>query len=80
MTATKILKINGNFIVKLFEGYLSNEYVKIISEYFKTIDTVKPLASRKNSAEIYLVGKKFKGKKFQINPKSPIIDILKLKF
>lgn len=80
LTATKILKNNGNFVVKLFEGYLSNEYVKMISEHFGTIRTIKPSASRKNSAEIYLAGKKFKGKKFQLDSKSPIADLLELKF
>jgi len=80
LTMTKILKNNGNFVVKLFEGYLSNEYIKMISGHFKSIDTIKPLASRKNSAEIYLVGKRFKGKEFQLDSKSPIVELLELKF
>ena len=80
LTATKVLKNNGNFVVKLFQGYLSNEYVKMISGQFENVRIVKPLACRKNSAEIYLAGKKFKGKEFSVDSKSLIAELLELKF
>lgn len=80
LTATRVLKTSGNFVTKLFQGYLFDECLKIVSEYFETMFVIKPLACRKNSAEVYIIGKKFKGKEFQIDPENPVSELLDLKF
>ena len=76
MTATKLLKKDGNFVVKVFQGSLFNDYVALLKNYFKKVQTTKPKASRDVSAEVYVVGKKFLGKPFDKNLKSPILKLI----
>ena len=53
------LNISGDLVIKLFE-YLSNDdIIKTIKLYFKKYYLYKPLASRRESSEIYLVSKNF---------------------
>ena len=80
LTATKVLKKGGSFIAKSFQGYLFDEYAKLVSEHFETMLVVKPLSCRRNSAEVYVIGKNFEGKEFQVNTESPIAELLDLKF
>jgi len=54
--ATSILKENGHFFVKVFQGEMFNQYLKSIRKLFSIVKVVKPRASRKESAEIYLLG------------------------
>jgi 23S rRNA (uridine2552-2'-O)-methyltransferase len=79
MTATKMLKKGGNFVVKVFQGDLFEKYVQLVSEYFDKAFTTKPRASRDESAEVYVIGKRFNGKKFDMNSKSPIVKLLDTK-
>jgi len=79
MTATKMLKKGGNFVVKVFQGDLFEKYVQLVSEYFDKAFTTKPRASRDESAEVYVIGKRFNGRKFDLNSKSPIVKLLDLK-
>ena len=55
------LKPNGAFLVKVFQGYGFEEFVREMREVFKSVSTRKPDASRDRSAEIYLLGKGLKG-------------------
>ncbi len=58
--AKDILRKDGIFITKAFRG---TDYVKFVSEVknnFKVVKEVKPAASIKESAEIYIVGLRFK--------------------
>ncbi len=55
------LKPNGAFLVKVFQGYGFEEFVREMREVFKSVATRKPDASRDRSAEIYLLGKGLKG-------------------
>lgn len=52
---TQILKPNGTFIGKLFQGGSSDDLLKLLRQNFKTVKYFKPDSSRKDSSEIYLV-------------------------
>ena len=54
-----LIKDNGFFICKLFQGTELQEFMKETKEHFKTTKLYKPAASRKKSAEIYVVGLKY---------------------
>ena len=58
--AQQVLKPNGAFIVKLFQGEGSENYIKAVRTYFKTVKIRKPKASRARSREVYIVGKGFR--------------------
>ena len=55
------LKPGGAFLVKVFQGYGFEEFVREMRAVFKSVATRKPDASRDRSAEIYLLGKGLKG-------------------
>lgn len=59
--AREVLKPNGNFVAKVFQGEGFDEYMKEMKQSFKTVVTRKPDASRARSREVYLLGKGFKG-------------------
>jgi 23S rRNA (uridine2552-2'-O)-methyltransferase len=58
-----VLRLNGNFFVKLFEGEMFNEFILKAKELFDTVKIVKPLASRQKSSEMYLLALGLKSKK-----------------
>lgn len=58
--ASKHLKPQGNFLVKTFHGAGFDAFVKAMRATFATVHTRKPLASRKGSKEVYLLGKALK--------------------
>lgn len=57
--AKKILKPKGNFVVKVFQGDMFNDYMQRVRENFVRTMAYSPKASRSQSAEIYVIGKKF---------------------
>ncbi len=59
--AERTLKPGGNFLVKVFQGDLFNAFVEEMSSSFDFARAFNPRASRKQSAEIYLIGKRFRG-------------------
>ncbi len=59
--AKNYLKENGNFVVKVFQGDLFDDYLKEVTSKFRFIKVHTPKASRKSSSEIYVIGKGFKG-------------------
>lgn len=75
--ATKLLKKDGNFVVKVFQGNLFNNYVDLVRNYFKKVYISKPRASRESSAEVYVIGKGFLGKTFDMNIESPVLTLVK---
>ncbi|HID47527.1 MAG TPA: RlmE family RNA methyltransferase [Methanothermococcus okinawensis] len=77
IVATNLLKEGGNFVVKVFQGNLFNDYVDLVRNYFKKVYISKPRASRDSSAEVYVIGKKFLGKNFDMNLDSPILTLVK---
>ena len=54
------LKPDGAFLVKVFQGYGYEDFVREMKHVFKTVTTRKPDASRDRSAEVYLLGKGMK--------------------
>ena len=51
------LQINGKFVSKIFMGSSFNEIVSQAKKYFKDVRVFKPLASRKNSKETFIICK-----------------------
>jgi 23S rRNA (uridine2552-2'-O)-methyltransferase len=58
--ARQILKPNGNFLVKVFQGEGFDPYLAELRSNFKSVVTRKPDSSRARSREVYLLGKGFK--------------------
>tara|TARA_R110001592_G_scaffold3525_18_gene20022 strand:- start:7546 stop:8217 length:672 start_codon:yes stop_codon:yes gene_type:complete len=58
--ACDVLKEDGVFITKVFQGGAQNELLKEMKKSFKSVKHVKPPASRKESAEQYLVATGFR--------------------
>lgn len=54
------LKPEGAFLVKVFQGYGFEDFVREMRQVFKTVSSRKPDASRDRSAEVYLLGKGLK--------------------
>ena len=54
------LNPSGAFLVKVFQGYGYEDFVREMKEVFKSVSTRKPDASRDRSAEVYLLGKGLK--------------------
>lgn len=57
--AKKILKPKGNFVVKAFQGDMFGDYMQKVRENFVRTAAYSPKASRSQSAEIYVIGKRF---------------------
>ena len=58
--AQKILKEDGCFVGKIFQGGNSEEILEILRRNFLTVKYFKPESSRKDSSETYLVARGFK--------------------
>lgn len=58
--AISTLRRGGNIFIKVFNGDLLNEFLRNVKRYFGRVEIFKPKASRKESAEIYIVGMDFK--------------------
>ena len=54
------LKPDGAFLVKVFQGYGYEDFVREMKQVFRSVATRKPDASRDRSAEVYLLGKALK--------------------
>lgn len=54
------LKPDGAFLVKLFQGYGYEDFVREMREIFRSVLTRKPDASRDRSSEVYLLGRGLK--------------------
>ena len=52
-----ILKVNGQFVSKIFMGSSLNEILSISKKYFKETHIYKPPSSRKDSKETFLISK-----------------------
>lgn len=52
-----LLRRDGWFVVKVFMGPEYEAYLKDVKSVYRKVNVVKPLASRKGSAEVYLVAR-----------------------
>ena len=60
VVADELLRKDGWLVVKTFQGSEHEKYVHEVREMFERVRIVKPKASRKKSAEIYLVAHQLK--------------------
>lgn len=58
--AREWLKPDGAYLVKVFQGYGYEDFVKAMRGVFKSVASRKPDASRDRSAEVYLLGRGLK--------------------
>lgn len=58
--AQQVLKPNGQFVAKVFQGEGFDEYVQQVKESFSKVLIRKPKASRARSREVYVVAKGFR--------------------
>ena len=56
----QVLKKNGAFVVKVFQGEGFDDFMKNVKSLFKVVKTRKPESSRARSREVYLVATGFK--------------------
>ena len=56
----QVLKKNGAFVVKVFQGQGFEQFMKDVRNVFTTVKTRKPESSRARSREVYLVATGFK--------------------
>jgi 23S rRNA (uridine2552-2'-O)-methyltransferase len=60
-TVRKTLAPGATFAAKMFQGSGSDDYMKELRKHFEKVLIRKPAASRKESREVYIVAKGFKG-------------------
>jgi len=60
--AKDVLKQNGAFVAKVFQGGAENELLTELKKNFKSVKHIKPPASRAESSEVYLVAQGYKQK------------------
>jgi len=58
--AAEVLAPGGAFVCKVFQGGTENELLKLIKQRMSVVRHMKPPASRKDSAEVYVVATGFK--------------------
>ena len=56
----KVLKPDGDLLIKLFEGAGTNEFRQLLREHFSKVMTRKPGASRDKSREFYILARSYK--------------------
>ena len=60
ITAESILKPNGNFVCKVFDGEELPNFIEQIKEKFEFVKLFNPVASRKSSSELYIIARNLK--------------------
>lgn len=61
--ATEVLKPGGTFVAKVLQGGTERDLLDHLKKNFHKVVHCKPAASRKDSAEMYVVALEFKGSK-----------------
>jgi 23S rRNA (uridine2552-2'-O)-methyltransferase len=59
--ARMLLQPGGSFYCKVFEGEDFREYVDEVRKFFIRVKIVKPMSSRKESREVFVLGLDFRG-------------------
>ena len=60
LAVSGLLKQGGKFVSKIFQGDLYEQFLDIVKKLFTVVYLYKPKASRKGSAEIYVIAKGLK--------------------
>jgi 23S rRNA (uridine2552-2'-O)-methyltransferase len=58
--ALALLKPGGRFVVKVMRGGAEADLLRTLQGSFRSVEHAKPAASRKDSAELYVVAKGFR--------------------
>jgi 23S rRNA (uridine2552-2'-O)-methyltransferase len=56
----KLLKENGNFVIKVFESQEAQDYFKSIKDLFNKISFLRPKSTRSVSKEYFVIGEGYK--------------------
>ena len=59
--ARRTLKPGGNFIIKAFQGELFDPFLACVKEHFRSVRVYRSRATRRGSAEVYIIAKNFRG-------------------
>ncbi len=59
--AKEVLRRGGSFFTKVFEGDMLSDFVREVKACFRSVKLIKPKASRKHSAEMYVLARGFVG-------------------
>ncbi len=59
--AEKVLKHNGRFLTKAFQGERLDQFIEELRDRFSSVRIFRPPATRKRSAEVYLFANRFLG-------------------
>ncbi len=59
--ASALLRKNGNFVAKIFQGAYYDKFYRSVKEKFRYARAYSPAATRKRSAEVYVIGRGYKG-------------------
>lgn len=59
--ASALLREGGNFVAKIFQGAYYDKFYGDVKERFRYAKAYSPAATRKRSAEVYVIGKGYKG-------------------
>jgi 23S rRNA (uridine2552-2'-O)-methyltransferase len=57
--AQNVLRKDGDFLIKVFQGTDFDKYIKMLRSLFAKVVTRKPKASKSNSREVYLLARGF---------------------
>ncbi|RZN36576.1 MAG: RlmE family RNA methyltransferase [Methanophagales archaeon ANME-1-THS] len=58
--ASALLKKQGNFVAKIFQGSYYTQFYNQVKEKFRDTRAYSPAASRKRSSEVYVIGRGFR--------------------
>ncbi len=61
LVALQVLRPDANFFVKVFQGDMFGDFCADVKRCFLDVKIVKPRASRPKSAEIFILGRSFRG-------------------
>ncbi|HZW60171.1 MAG TPA: SAM-dependent methyltransferase, partial [Woeseiaceae bacterium] len=57
--ARQVLRKNGDFVCKLFQGEGTDAFIAEARNAFKRVKVIKPAASRAGSSEVYLLARNY---------------------
>jgi len=64
--ALKVLKPDGNFFVKVFQGDMLQDFIGKVKQHFRDVKVIKPKASRAKSSELFVLGLGLKASEFLV--------------
>lgn len=59
--ALQVLQLNGTFLTKTWDGKEQKQLIEFLEKFFHQVNLFKPVSSREDSSEIYILARRFKG-------------------